>query len=73
MWSEGWCNEVKASSLETMRGYGRYIGNRYKSFPNIIWLIGGDTDPVANGVADKVREFVAGLKEFDERALGYCS
>ena len=62
---EGWCNEVKASSLKTMRSYGRYVGNRYKDFPNIIWLIGGDTDPVANGVADKVREFLAGLKESD--------
>ena len=67
--SEGWCNEVKASSLETMRSYGRYVGNRYKSFPNIIWLIGGDTDPVAQGVAAKVREFVAGVLEFDNNHL----
>lgn len=67
--SEGWCNEVKASSLSTMRNYGRYVGNRYKNFPNIIWLIGGDTDPVANGVAAKVREFVAGIQEFDNNHL----
>lgn len=67
--NEGWCSEVKASSLATMRNYGRYVGNRYKNFPNIIWLIGGDTDPVANGVAAKVREFVAGLQEFDNSRL----
>jgi hypothetical protein len=48
-----------------MRAYGRYIGNRYKNSPNIVWVIGGDTDPVAAGVADKVREFVAGLREYD--------
>lgn len=64
--SEGWCADVKASSVATMRNYGRYVGNRYKNFPNIIWLIGGDTDPVADGVAEKVSEFVAGMREFDK-------
>jgi hypothetical protein len=62
---EGWCGEVRASSLAAMRSYGRYVGNRYKNTPNIIWLIGGDTDPVANGVEGKVREFVAGIKDYD--------
>jgi hypothetical protein len=62
---EGWCDDVKSSSLATMRSYGRYVGNRYKKFPNIIWLIGGDADPVANGVAAKLREFVAGVQEVD--------
>jgi hypothetical protein len=67
--SEGWCAEVQASSLATMRSYGRYVGNRYKNFPNIIWLIGGDTDPVASGVGAKVREFVAGVQDFDTTHL----
>jgi hypothetical protein len=66
---EGWCAEVRASSLTTMRNYGRYVGNRYKNFPNIIWLIGGDVDPVAEGVASKVREFVAGVQEADPNHL----
>lgn len=67
--SEGWCSEVKASLPATLRDYGRFVGKRYSSFPNIIWLIGGDTDPVANGVADKVKEFVAGIREFDNTHL----
>ncbi len=62
---DGWCAEVKASSFATMRSYGRYLGARYRSFPNIVWLVGGDTDPVANGVAEKVREFVEGVREND--------
>ena len=61
--SEGWCAEVKSSSLATMRSWGQYVGNRYKNFPNIIWLIGADVDPTP--VASKVREFVAGIKDFD--------
>lgn len=62
---EGWCEQVKNSSLATMRDYGYWLGNRYRTFNNIIWLIGGDTDPVANGVASKVRQFVAGIQEAD--------
>ena len=62
---QGWCAEVQASSDASMRSWGRYVGNRYKDFPNIIWLIGGDVDPVAAGLATKVREFVAGIRDFD--------
>jgi len=67
--SEGWCPEVKAASAATLRGYGRYLGNRYKNFPNLIWMIGGDADPVAAGVADQLREFVAGIRETDTSHL----
>lgn len=67
--SDGWCAEVRASPLATMRSYGRYLGNRYKNFPNIIWLIGGDTDPIEDGVASRVREFVGGIQEVDNTHL----
>jgi uncharacterized protein DUF4038/malectin (di-glucose binding ER protein)/collagenase-like protein with putative collagen-binding domain len=65
--NEGWCPEVQSATLAEMRGYGQYIGQRYKSFDNIVWLIGGDTDPTP--VADKLRQFVAGVREFDTRHL----
>jgi len=45
--------------------YGKWLGNRYKSFPNIIWIMGGDNPPktdtsdyipiwraMANGIID---------------------
>jgi len=67
--NEGWCSEVRNSSSTTMRAWGRYVGNRYKSFSNIIWLIGGDTDPVASGVGSQVQAFVAGLREYDTTHL----
>ena len=67
--SEGWCAEVKNSSLATIHNWGRYVGRRYAAFPNIVWVVGGDVDPVAAGVADKVLEFVAGLQETDNTHL----
>ena len=63
--SEGWCPEVRQAPASALRAWGRYLGNRYKNRPNIIWMVGADVDPVAAGVATKVREFVAGLREYD--------
>lgn len=41
--------------------YGQWIGNRYKNYPNIIWINGGDRDgggdntPVWNALAEGIR------------------
>ena len=60
---EGWCSEIKNASLEDMRKWGRYLGNRYKNQGNIVWLIGGDTDPLV--VREKLLEVVKGIQDFD--------
>jgi hypothetical protein len=61
--SQGWCQEIAAATMSEMRNWGRYVGARYSAFDNIVWLIGGDADPTP--VADKLREVVAGIREFD--------
>lgn len=63
--SEGWCAQIRSASLSTMRSYGRYLGQRYKDHPNIVWMIGGDTNPFTHNVDEKLEEMVAGIKEFD--------
>jgi len=30
--------------------YGKWLGHRYKSFPNIIWILGGDRPPVKDSI-----------------------
>jgi hypothetical protein len=62
---EGWCKEVQTSSPDSLKYYGRYLGGRYGRFPNILWLIGGDTDPVARGLGPKLRTLVSAIKERD--------
>ncbi len=56
-----------ANGPEKCRGWGRYVGRRYRNFNNLVWLIGGDRNP------DKAREdvdaVVQGIKEFDHRHL----
>ena len=67
--NEGWCAEVKASSPAALRMFGRYLGTRYRNVPNIVWVIGGDTDPVANGVGPHLRALVAGIRAADTTHL----
>jgi Protein of unknown function (DUF4038)/Putative collagen-binding domain of a collagenase/Cep192 domain 4 len=51
---DGWCAEVRAASTASITSYGTYLGNRYKSVPNIVWLMGGDMNAVTYGVDAKV-------------------
>lgn len=57
--SSGWCSEMVGRSGSEMKSWGRFIGNRYKHLPNIIWVIGGDTDP--SPVQSKLDSVVAGI------------
>lgn len=67
---EGWCAEVQAASTADLQSWGQYVGTRYKTFDNIVWLIGGDVDPSAySGVSAKVSTFVTALKQADARHL----
>ena len=60
---EGWCAEVRNASVSDLYSWGKYVGERYRKFSNIIWLIGGDTDP--SPVKDKVLAMVKGIREKD--------
>ncbi|MCX8036984.1 MAG: glycoside hydrolase family 140 protein [Candidatus Sumerlaeia bacterium] len=40
--TDGWVEEIVANGPAKCRNYGRYVGNRYKDYTNIIWQAGGD-------------------------------
>ena len=46
---DGWCAEMKLNGVEKLRKYGLYLGKRYKDFPNILWVEGGDHTPSKEG------------------------
>lgn len=60
---EGWYAEIRNSGPDKLRGYGRYLGARYRSAPNLVWLEGGDAPPMAAG--DEIEALVAGIREAD--------
>ena len=65
--AEGWCNEIQTATTSDMRTWGQYLGNRYKNYDNIIWVIGGDTDP--SPLKSKVQAMVDGILSIDTRHL----
>src|SRR4029078_998794 len=59
---QGWCAEIQAASTADMQSWGRYVGNRYKNFDNLIWGIGGHADPnMASGVPHKMIRLLRSL------------
>jgi len=42
---EGWYREVLENGVEGCRDFGRYLGRRYGSADNILWVMAGDRDP----------------------------
>jgi Protein of unknown function (DUF4038)/Putative collagen-binding domain of a collagenase len=46
---EGWCVEMRANGTAKVAALGRFLGARYRSYPNIVWVEGGDAKPSTTG------------------------
>jgi len=42
---EGFFQEIQAAGPDALRSYGRFVGERFRDLPNIVWMIGGDFSP----------------------------
>ena len=61
-----WCPYLESASTSTLTAYGTYLGNRYKNYPNIIWLLGGDLDLVDYPqLQAKVQAILNGIQSTD--------
>ena len=58
---------MASSPDATMTAFGAFLGNRYKSYPNIIWLIGGDANYslCGSGLANKLNDIAMGIRAVD--------
>jgi hypothetical protein len=63
---DGWYATMQANAPKLL-DYGRYLGQRLGGNPNIIWMHGGDFNPV--GDKQLVRDIALGIKEFDTQSL----
>jgi hypothetical protein len=63
---EGWYQEMVTSGVDKLQGYGRYLGQRYTKYSNIIWVHGGDYNPPNKSL---VRVIALGIIEYDKHAL----
>lgn len=56
-------NDVRAFTPANARAYGLWLGNRYRDWPNIVWVNGGDRIPT--GYEEVYRSLARGLREGD--------
>lgn len=57
---EGWYQDMKKAGDRTLRSYGQYVGRRFGGLGNIMWIEGGDYDPVDKSLVQSVAE---GIRE----------
>jgi hypothetical protein len=61
---------LNANGVTKARNYGRYLGTRYRSFDNIIWMSGNDFQTWMNAGDDAVVQAVArGIHDTDDRHI----
>jgi hypothetical protein len=66
----GWFDTLKANGVEKAFAYGQYLGNRYRDFPNIIWMHGNDFQSWRNSTHDAlVRAVALGIRREDSNHL----
>jgi hypothetical protein len=66
----GWLSIMLANGVEKCRAYGRYLGDRYRSFDNILWMSGNDFQGWRDAKNDAVVTAVAlGILDRDKRHL----
>lgn len=64
--SDGWYQEMEENGPAVLEQYGRFVGQRYARFDNIVWVAGGDYEPADKSVVDAVS---SGIAETDPDAL----
>jgi hypothetical protein len=60
--TDGWFTDMAATGPTKLTAYGQYLGARYKNYPNIIWVNGGDYTPKAGSELGLVEAIVNGVK-----------
>jgi hypothetical protein len=63
----GWLRTLRANGIDKAFVFGQYLGNRYKSFPNIIWMHGNDFQSWHISTDDALVQAVArGIRSTDK-------
>ncbi|MCM2310762.1 MAG: DUF4038 domain-containing protein, partial [Steroidobacteraceae bacterium] len=63
---QGWYADMIANGEAKLRGYGRYVANRFRAYDNIVWLQGGDYNPPEKAL---LRAVANGIRDIDTRWL----
>ena len=67
--SSGYYASFKNSSQTVLTNYGTFLGNRYKGYDNIVWVIGGDADPTDTALQTALGYVATGIAAADTNHL----
>lgn len=67
--SSGWRSTFYTQTDAVLQGYASFLVGRYSGFKNLIWLIGGDSDPNNATSYAKLNTFATALKADDSGHL----
>jgi hypothetical protein len=67
----GWTKTLENNGTTKAYNYGAYLGNRYKSFPNVMWLSGNDFQTWSSSSTDNnlIDQVMAGIASADPNDL----
>jgi len=64
-WNRKWGTGPQIFNPENAKAYGKFLGERYRNQPNIIWILGGDRPVEVELQCQTVVAMAEGLKEGD--------
>jgi hypothetical protein len=69
--NDGWMNIVEQNGAAKDFNFGAYLGNRYKDFPNIIWIVGNDFQTWNSNATDNADALaiIQGIQSTDKNHL----
>jgi hypothetical protein len=64
---QGWADQMIDNGEERLWEYGQWLGNRYRDYPNLVWVMGGDSSPRygETNARDEVDALARGIKAAD--------
>lgn len=64
-WNKAWGAGPELFTPDNARVFGRWLGERYKDAPSLLWILGGDRSIETNTHLAIIRAMAAGIKEGD--------
>jgi len=74
IFKDNWGTGPEIFNSENARFYGKWIGNRYKNYTNIIWVIGGDRNPDERAKAiwrSMAKGIIEGVGDIDKALMTF--
>lgn len=64
---QGWADHMIDNGEDRLLRYGEWLGRRYRDYPNLVWVMGGDWRTLSENkvVTEEVDAVAEGIKSFD--------